>query len=65
MDAAQPSVTATRPHEGRILRVGSTTLTYKVDSEATNGSAAIVELKLQPGTAAAPMHRHEREDEIV
>jgi uncharacterized cupin superfamily protein len=37
---------------------------FKVSGEMTHGAFAIVEHTLAPGSLAAPLHRHAREDEL-
>lgn len=63
---SQPAVTAPRvlgPGQGLILGPPEGTDRYMLDSSETSGRLAIVEHTIAPGMLAAPMHRHEREDE--
>jgi quercetin dioxygenase-like cupin family protein len=48
--------------EGRILKVLGETLTFKVVSEDTGGSYALIEIETPPGLGP-PLHVHRREDE--
>jgi mannose-6-phosphate isomerase-like protein (cupin superfamily) len=59
-------VTAPRvlgPAQGLILGPAEATDRFVLDAAETNGRLAIVEHTIAPGVLAAPMHRHEREDE--
>ena len=51
------------PGEGRSVRLGGLGVIFKLLSENTGGSFAVVEHPLEPGTLAAPPHRHQNEDE--
>lgn len=51
------------PAQGLILGPPEGTDRFMVDSAETTGRLAIVEHTIAPGVLAAPMHRHEREDE--
>ncbi|HEX5576499.1 MAG TPA: cupin domain-containing protein [Gemmatimonadales bacterium] len=52
------------PGAGDAVWIGSFGTIYKVPSEATGGTLAIVEHVLGPKQLGAPLHRHSREDEI-
>ena len=61
----RPSLlTYTAPGAGRRVALGTFSTTFKVLSEASRGSVALVEHTLGPGLLGAPLHRHSREDEI-
>ncbi len=49
---------------GDEVWIGSFGTIYKVPSEVTGGSVAVVEHVLGPHQLGAPFHRHSREDEI-
>lgn len=51
------------PSQGLILGAAEATDRFILDSAETAGRLAIVEHTIAPGVLAAPMHRHEREDE--
>ena len=57
-----------RPHvangTGETVLIGSFGTIYKVLSDATGGSVAVVEHALEPGLLAAPLHRHTHEEEV-
>jgi mannose-6-phosphate isomerase-like protein (cupin superfamily) len=57
------SVAVSLPGEGESLSV-SGSLFLKVSSEETGGAYSLLELRLGPGQGA-PMHVHEREDEVL
>src|SRR3954469_17315890 len=50
--------------EGRQVRFQGFGTRYVVEAEQTGGAFAVVEHELAPRTLGAPMHTHEREDEI-
>jgi quercetin dioxygenase-like cupin family protein len=50
--------------EGRQVRFQGFGTRYVVSAEQTGGAFAVVEHELAPRTLGAPMHTHEREDEI-
>ena len=50
--------------EAEAVWIGSFGTIYKVPSEATAGSVAVVEHVLGPRQLGSPLHRHSREDEI-
>src|SRR3954463_9047182 len=50
--------------EGRQVRFQGFGTRYVVSAEQTGGAFAVVEHELAPRTLGAPMHAHEREDEI-
>src|SRR3954466_13977041 len=56
--------TSVPPDQGDAVWIGSFGTIYKVPSEATGGSVAVVEHVLGPKQLGAPLHRHSREDEI-
>jgi mannose-6-phosphate isomerase-like protein (cupin superfamily) len=63
---SQSTVTAPRvlgPAQGLILGPADATDRFVLDATETTGRLAIVEHTIAPGVLAAPMHRHEREDE--
>jgi quercetin dioxygenase-like cupin family protein len=50
---------------GTTLHIGAAlTAAEKLPAEITGGALAIVEHTLAPGALGAPMHKHDREDEI-
>jgi quercetin dioxygenase-like cupin family protein len=49
--------------EGKSVRLGGLGVIFKLMSAETGGGFAIVEHPLEPGTLAAPPHRHQNEDE--
>lgn len=49
--------------QGLVLGTPDATDRFMVDAAETQGRLAIVEHTIAPGVLAAPMHRHEREDE--
>jgi len=53
----------TLPGEGKSLSMGGLGVTYKVLSEDTDGTIAVVEHPIEPGRLVRP-HTHTREDEI-
>jgi quercetin dioxygenase-like cupin family protein len=55
--------TTVEPGAGDVVWIGSFGTVYKVDSDATAGSVAVVEHVVGAGTLGAPMHRHANEDE--
>lgn len=62
----QETVTAPRvlgPGQGLILGEPEASDRFVLDSTETTGRLSIVEHTIAPGMLAAPMHRHEREDE--
>jgi len=62
----QPTVAAPRvlgPGQGLILGEPEASDRFMLDSTETAGRLAIVEHTIAPGMLAAPMHRHDREDE--
>lgn len=52
------------PNGGRAVWIGSFGTIFKVPPERTPSGVAIVEHVLGPHQLGAPMHRHNREDEI-
>ncbi len=63
------TVIGTAPHvlargDGRYVQFRSLGTRYLVTGEHTGGAFAIVEHDLAPRSLGAPMHTHEREDEI-
>src|SRR5436190_16553333 len=50
--------------EGRQVQFQGFGTRYVVSAEQTGGAFAVVEHDLAPRTLGAPMHTHEREDEI-
>jgi mannose-6-phosphate isomerase-like protein (cupin superfamily) len=63
---SQSTVTAPRvlgPAQGLILGPPDATDRFVLDSTETTGRLAVVEHTIAPGVLAAPMHRHEHEDE--
>lgn len=64
---SQAEVTAPRvlgPAQGLILGAPDATDRFMLDSTETSGRLSIVEHTIAPGVLAAPMHRHEHEDEF-
>ncbi len=57
-----------RPHvangTSETVLIGGFGTIYKVLSDATGGSVAVIEHTLEPGLLAAPLHRHTHEEEI-
>jgi mannose-6-phosphate isomerase-like protein (cupin superfamily) len=51
------------PGQGLILGPPDATDRFMLDAAETAGRLAVVEHTIAPGVLAAPMHRHEREDE--
>jgi mannose-6-phosphate isomerase-like protein (cupin superfamily) len=51
------------PGQGLILGEPQASDRFMLDSTETAGRLAVVEHTIAPGMLAAPMHRHEREDE--
>lgn len=49
--------------QGLILGAPEATDRFMLDAAETNGRLAIVEHTIAPGVLAAPVHRHQREDE--
>lgn len=50
------------PQEGKVVLGGF--VTFKLAGQSTNGSLAVIEHQVAPGTLAAPPHTHQHEDEI-
>src|SRR5215510_3926695 len=51
------------PDEGKSIRLGGVGVVFKLFSEDTGGSFALIEHPLEPGTLGAPPHKHHQEDE--
>ena len=51
------------PGEGKSVRLGGTGVIFKLFGADTDGSFALVEHPIEPGTLGAPPHRHQHEDE--
>lgn len=51
------------PRDGKMVDLGSLGVRFMVWGEESGGGFALVEHPLPPRTLAAPLHRHEREDE--
>lgn len=51
------------PAQGLILGAPEATDRFMLDAAETAGRLAVVEHTIAPGVLAAPMHRHDREDE--
>ena len=62
-DAAVTGRRVLGPAQGLILGAPEATDRFMLDSGETAGRLAIVEHTIAPGVLAAPMHRHDREDE--
>jgi len=52
------------PTEGRYVHFNALGTRYLIDAGETGGALALVEHDLGPRALGAPLHRHEREDEI-
>jgi quercetin dioxygenase-like cupin family protein len=52
------------PTEGRYVHFNALGTRYLIGAEETGGAFALVEHDLAPRALGAPLHRHEREDEI-
>jgi quercetin dioxygenase-like cupin family protein len=50
------------PDEGKVVQLFGVRFNYKVDSTASGGHLAVLEVNIPPGTLVKP-HRHSREDE--
>ena len=51
------------PHDGKAGFLGSIGVRFMIDGETTSGGFALVEHPMAAHALAAPMHRHQREDE--
>ncbi|MHB1855292.1 MAG: cupin domain-containing protein [Acidimicrobiales bacterium] len=51
------------PHDGRAGSIGTIGVRFMLDGEETGGRFALVEHPMPPRALAAPLHRHNREDE--
>ena len=51
------------PVEGKSMNLGGLGIVFKLISEDTNGSFALVEHPIEPHTLGAPPHLHHNEDE--
>ena len=51
------------PGEGKSVQLGGLGVVFKMLSSDTGGTFAVVEHPIEPGTLAAPPHRHRNEDE--
>lgn len=51
------------PSEGRAGFLGSIGVRFMIDSDTTDGSFSLVEHPMSAHALAAPLHRHNREDE--
>jgi mannose-6-phosphate isomerase-like protein (cupin superfamily) len=63
---SQAAVTAPRvlgPAQGLVLGAPEATDRFVLDSTESSGRIAVVEHTIAPGVLAAPVHRHDREDE--
>lgn len=62
-DAAFTGPRVLGPGQGLILGTTESTDRFMLDSVETAGRVAVVEHTIAPGVLAAPLHRHDREDE--
>jgi quercetin dioxygenase-like cupin family protein len=53
-----------KPRDGRHVHFGGLGARYVVSAQQTGGAFALIEHDLAPRALGAPMHTHEREDEI-
>ena len=51
------------PRDGKVVDLGSVGVRFMVWGAETGGSFSLVEHPIPPRTLAAPLHRHDREDE--
>ena len=51
------------PGEGKSVQLGGLGVVFKMLAADTGGTFAVVEHPIEPGTLAAPPHRHQNEDE--
>src|ERR1051326_3933669 len=63
MTAATSGVTLVGPDNGRDGFLGSIGVRFMIDGRAAQGRFPLVEHPMSPRAAAAPVHRHTREDE--
>src|SRR5215471_11529474 len=52
-----------RPGEGKVLRIGNSSMTMKVTSELSNDQLGVYEIELDANTDGAPLHFHRFLDE--
>ena len=58
----QPKV-GLEPKDGKAGFLGSIGVRFMIDGEETDGGFSLVEHPMSPRALAAPLHRHNREDE--
>ena len=51
------------PHDGKAGRLGSIGVRFMIDGAESGGGFSLVEHPMPPRALAAPLHRHNREDE--
>src|SRR5258708_6955398 len=52
-----------QPGEGEVLRMGGSTITFKVTSAISNDQLGVYEISLAPNTVGAQLHYHRFMDE--
>lgn len=58
-----PKAKVLKPSEGHAGFLGSIGVRFMIDGEETDGGFSLVEHPMSPRALAAPLHRHNREDE--
>ena len=51
------------PQDGKSCRLGSIGVRFMIDGNDSSGRFSLVEHPMEPYTLAAPLHRHQNEDE--
>ena len=63
--SCSPAQRVLRSHQGNVGRLGSIGVRFMVDSADSGGTFSLVEHPVPPRKLAAPLHRHNREDEYT
>jgi len=63
VDELKDGAAVFRPGEGRVLRMGNTSITLKVTSELSNDQLGVYEIVLEANTEGAALHFHRFMDE--
>jgi mannose-6-phosphate isomerase-like protein (cupin superfamily) len=63
MDAATAKAKVVGPKDGKLGFLGSIGVRFMIDGDETDQGFSLVEHPMSPRALAAPLHRHNREDE--